>query len=126
MLSLFPDLLDWSWYVPLFFRCFLGAYCVYVGWILLCKESKTEDERDRFAWVCLASILFFLGILFAIGLYAQALGSIGFVLALFTLYLRIKNSPHVTESMAFYLLVSMVSLSLVFLGAGPYAFDLPL
>ena len=126
MLSLFPDLLDWSWYVPFFFRVFLGVYCCYLGYTLAQEEGPSTTEHDRFAWLGMRTLLVTLGLLFIAGIAVQALGSIGFTLALFALFLRTKQSPHASESSVFYLLIGLVALSLIFLGAGPYAFDLPL
>lgn len=126
MLSLFPDLLDWSWYVPLVFRIFLGVYCCYIGWRFMWKEGRSGQERDRFAWISFGILLVVFGTMFVFGLYTQALGSSGFVFSIFALLLRWKKFPQMPESFQFYLLIGLVSLSLVFLGAGPYAFDLPL
>ena len=126
MLSLFPDLLDWSWYVPFFFRLFLGAYCCFVAWTLAHTSTETPSEEDRFAWAGMRVLLVLLGVLFLLGIAVQALGAIGFILALFALFLHAKHSPRAPESAAFYLLIGLVALALVFLGPGPYAFDLPL
>lgn len=126
MLSLFPELLDWSWYVPLAFRLFLGAYLLYAGWTFAQQEGRAVEKDDHASWVLLGVLLALFGLLFAIGLYVQALGGTGFVLAMFAFFLRWKHSSHTQESPAFYLLIGIVSLSLVFLGPGPYAFDLPL
>lgn len=126
MLSLFPDLLDWSWYVPFFFRVFLGIYCCYIGYTLTQGEAHTTSAHDHWAWLLMRILLVTLGLLFIAGITVQALGSIGFTLALFALFLRLKDSPYTKESIVFYLLIGLVALSLVLLGAGPYAFDLPL
>lgn len=126
MLSLFPDLLDWSWYVPFVFRLFLGVYCCYIGWVLAQKELEKSNNDDRIAWMGMRTLLVVVGLSFIFGVVVQALGSIGFALAMFALYLRWKKFPQASESLQFYLLIGTVSLSLVFLGPGPYAFDLPL
>ncbi|OGZ06544.1 MAG: hypothetical protein A2942_02635 [Candidatus Lloydbacteria bacterium RIFCSPLOWO2_01_FULL_50_20] len=126
MLSLFPDLFYWSWYVPFFFRLFLGVYCFYAGWTLARNGIAEDIERDRAAWTGMRIFFIILGFLFIFGVTVQALGSVGFALMLLALFLRWKKSPHAEESIAFYALIGMVSLSLIFLGPGPYAFDLPL
>lgn len=126
MLSLFPDLLDWSWYAPFFFRVFLGAYCCYLGWTLAKEQSIAATEHDHAAWLGMRILLAILGLLFIFGVAVQALGAIGFALALFGLFLKWRRSPYAEESTTFYLLIGLVSLSLTLLGAGPYAFDLPL
>ena len=126
MLSLFPELYDWSWYVPLVFRLFLGIYLLYIGWEVTQTKSPAENEKDRLTWKLTGALLALFGLLFFCGIYIQPLGSTGFVLAMLGLFLRSRNSPHAKESRVFYLLIGLVSLSLVFLGPGPYAFDLPL
>lgn len=128
MLSLFPELLDWSWYVPFIFRLFLGIYLFSVGWVLVKNRAKREDVGDAPALLGAGALLVILGFLFVLGVYVQALGAIGFVLAMVALYFRkrIALTSIAAESTRFYLLIGVVSLSLVFLGPGPYSFDLPL
>jgi uncharacterized membrane protein YphA (DoxX/SURF4 family) len=126
MLSLFPELFDWSWYVPLVFRLFLGVYIMHIGWRFMRHKERRGDEEERFTWACLGMLFITLGLLFVVGLYVQALGSTGFALTLFALLLKYKKSHEASESVQFYLLLGLVSLSLVFLGPGPYAIDLPL
>ena len=127
MLSLFPELLDWSWYAPFFFRMFIGIYVINVG-LLAARTNNQPKDRDDIAWTLLAALLFVLGASFLAGIYIQLAGAIGFALALVAIYCKLKNLPLVLveESPKFYFLIGLVSLSFVILGAGPYAFDLPL
>lgn len=118
MLSLFPTLLDWNWYVPLFFRLFLGYYFLSLG----LHMTKRSDEQ---AWKILGALSSLVGILFIIGIFVQLLGVISSVSAL-VMYSRRKMDQFKGESGVFYVLLSLISISLLFLGAGPFAVDLPL
>ncbi len=125
MLSLFPELLDWSWYAPFIFRLFLGFYLCSVGWAVAKKYTSEKNKNNATAWIGAGVLLVALGFSFLLGIFVQAIGAVGFALAISALYLR-KKHPHGAESVSFYLLIGIVSLSLVFLGPGPYSFDLPL
>ncbi|OGZ08759.1 MAG: hypothetical protein A3D65_04115 [Candidatus Lloydbacteria bacterium RIFCSPHIGHO2_02_FULL_50_13] len=130
MLSLFPELLywDWSWYVPFIFRVFLGVHLLYVGWAIVKNRAWREAAGDAPALLGAGALLVILGLLFVLGIFVQALSAIGFVLAILALYFRKRFSPAygIAESKQFYLLIGLVSLSLVFLGPGHYSLDLPL
>lgn len=125
MLSLFPELLDWSWYVPFLFRLFLAVYLCSIGWAIMKRYAAGENRDEAIAFIGAGALLVILGFSFLLGIFVQALGAIGFVLAVTALYFRRKH-PQAAESAKFYLLIGIVSLSLVFLGPGPYSFDLPL
>ena len=118
MLSLFPTLLDWNWYVPLLFRLFLGYYYFNIG---LHMAKKGDD-----AWKVLGVLCSIFGILFILGVAIQLLGVIAAVSSYCLLYAKRKKVRFVQESATFFTLLALVSLSLLFLGAGPYAIDLPL
>ena len=125
MLSLFPELLDWGWYVPFFFRIFLACYILSAGYCFI-KLGFTKESQNGSAHRMLGGLLVILGLGFLIGIAVQPLGAVGFVTALVACYFKNKKSSFTTESVNFYLLIGLVSLSLVFLGPGPYSFDLPL
>jgi uncharacterized membrane protein YfcA len=124
MLSLFPELLDWSFFVPSLFRLFLGVYLLSIGYNFL--KRKDEKESDQDARHALGMLLCVFGLGFFFGIYVQVCGVVGFATSLVALYFKQHNSPLTPESKTFYLLVGLVSFSLIFLGAGAYAFDLPL
>lgn len=127
MLSLFPELLDWAWYVPLVFRIFLGIYVAQIGWRYAATHARV-DPKSSAAYLFGGSLLFLFGVALLFGLFVQALGAIGFVLALAALYFKRagRNVPEVTESGPFYVLFGLTALALIFLGPGPYSIDLPL
>ncbi len=119
MLSLFPTLLDWNWYVPFLFRIFLGYYFFNLGLHMM----KKSDES---AWKILGGMSSIMGIMFVLGVVTQLLGVIAAVSSLMLSYFKKKKMKYSLESTSFYALLSLVSISLLFLGAGPYAIDLPL
>jgi FtsH-binding integral membrane protein len=125
MLSLFPELLDWSFYVPFFFRIFLSCYLLTVGYHLI-KKNKAENDEEGLAWTIFGTLITATGLALLFGIYTQVFGVVAFTISLLAIYFTKRRSPDATESIAFYLLFGLVSLSLLFLGAGPYAFDLPL
>ena len=125
MLSLFPQLLDWGWYVPFIFRIFLGFYFFFIGYSFT-RSSRAKSGQDSLAWLILGALIILLSLGFFLGLYVQIVGVIGFTLSLLAIYFKHKNASFTPETVKYYLLLGVVSLSLLFLGAGPHAFDLPL
>lgn len=125
MLSLFPELLDWSFFVPFFFRLFLGGHLLMVGYRLLKKHQSKHDD-EVLAWWIFCVLIMSVGLFLLLGVYTQVFGVIVFVLSLLAMYFKKRGSHDATESIAFYTLFGLLALSLLFLGAGPYAFDLPL
>lgn len=124
MLSLFPQLLDWSWYVPLVFRGFLALYLFVIAAHFIKNDKKQNAEQ--LANALLGAILLILGLAFLFGIAVQIAGVIGFSLALIAMFLKNRHAKEMEESLWFYALIGLVAFSLIFLGAGPYAFDLPL
>ena len=125
MLSLFPQLLDWGWYVPFMFRLFLGIYFFFSGYQLT-KINSQKTGEDHLAWTTLGVLIIILGVSFLLGVYVQIAGVVGFALSLVAIYFKHKKAVFTSEPIKYYLLLGVVALSLLFLGAGPHAFDLPL
>lgn len=123
MLSLFPELLDWSFFVPFFFRVFLGCYLLAVGYHLI---NKTRRDEEKLTWAIFGTLVMAIGFFLFLGVYTQIFGVISFAISLLAIYFKKRKSHDTPESIAFYTLFALLSLSLLFLGAGPYAFDLPL
>ncbi len=125
MLSLFPELFDWSFYVPFFFRLYIAGYLLYAGYRLT-KAGNTASKEDKYSWGTLGYLIIVIAISLFVGAYVQITGVILFVMNMLALYFKNTNKAELNQSTAFYILLALVSLSLVFLGAGPYALDLPL
>jgi uncharacterized membrane protein YphA (DoxX/SURF4 family) len=119
MLSFFPALLDWNWYVPLFFRVFLGYYFFDLG-LRVMKEG--DDRATKIAGI----ISTLSGIMFIAGVVVQLLAVVTPISSLLLHFTKSRTIRFLHESTSFYILLALVSFSLLFLGAGPYAIDLPL
>ena len=90
MLSLFPDLLAWSWNVPLIFRVYLGIYALLLAYRL--HKKGASSSKDRPNWYIISFLSFVLGAGYLIGLFVQALGAIGFAGALVASYMKLRKS----------------------------------
>jgi uncharacterized membrane protein YphA (DoxX/SURF4 family) len=134
MLNPFPDLLTYSRLAPLILRAVVGLVFIDLG-ILVFK-----NEKDR--WLASLSTLripkpeLTLKILGCLEIMAGAMLIAGFytqisalVLALFVFaetYIEYKMPIVLKRNFVFYLLLLTILISLLFSGAGAFAFDLPL
>ena len=90
MLSLFPQLLDWGWYVPFMFRLFLGIYFLFTGYQLT-KLGSEKTGEDNLAWTTLGVFIIILGISFLLGVYVQIAGVVAFALSLVSIYFKYRR-----------------------------------
>lgn len=116
MVSLFPDLLSFALIAPVIIRLCLGFYFLLYG-LRLFKNSPSITLGISKGHV-LGALAFAGSILVLIGLFTQGAAV---TLALLSLY-RIKRS----QNKITYVLLLGMALSLLFSGAGLFAFDLPL
>jgi uncharacterized membrane protein YphA (DoxX/SURF4 family) len=89
-------------------------------------KNKARKDTEKLAWEIFGSLIMAIGLFLLLGIYTQVFGTIAFVISLLAIYFKKHRSHDTPESIAFYTLFALLSLSLLFLGAGPYAFDLPL
>lgn len=133
MLSLFPQLLDFQFYGPLFLRLALGAIFLVHGW------QKLSGDKSGFAgyleslkfrpgkfWVWLVTLVEFLGgIALIFGLFTQLAA---FILAaeFLVILFWFKRGEKFAGGWEFDFLIFMSLLALIVLGPGAWALDLPL
>jgi len=134
MLNPFPELLAWSGLAPFILRIVLGYLFINLGYL------KLNSEKNRwllfFETVKLKPSILFLkifaiiematGAMLIFGLYTQIVALVLTILNFGELYVEYKEESLLKRNLVFYLLVFAISLSLVFSGAGFFAFDLPL
>ncbi|CAN5156735.1 hypothetical protein BH11PAT3_BH11PAT3_3510 [soil metagenome] len=134
MLTTFPMLLNYSLLAPFLLRVVLGLIILDLGIL------KFKGEKARFIasfealhlkpakeLVKLAGILDIVGgIMLIIGLYTQIAALVFAVLLGIELYIEYKDSRILKRNLVFYILVLTIAVSLLFSGAGAFAFDLPL
>lgn len=133
--SLFPSLFDFQMLGIFALRVTLGLIFV---WFWYKKVFRQRAERIHFfeKLGLRPAVLYFAlvthiegiaGVLLVIGLWTQgAVIVTGILMILATLIKFFKPSALPKNTIEFYLILATVSFSLLFLGAGAFAFDLPL
>jgi len=117
MLNPFPELLYLSLLAPFLLRVLLGITFVYFGYERL---SKTKTEKG----LAVAKVL--IGLLLVIGLFTQVASLLALCILGFRLVQKIRHKAFLTAGVNYYLILFVIALSLLFTGAGAWAFDLPL
>ena len=122
ILSLFPSLFSYAALAPFFLRLALGFLFVRMAYRRTRREGGLQQEIiTSIAWP-MAFVEAVIGILLLIGLFTQAaaLAALLFVIGSLWFYRRDQ------ERRVILLLALAIALSILFLGAGALAFDLPI
>ncbi len=133
MLSLFPNLFTFGLIAPFFIRLAVGIFFILQG----TRRQKEEAFQWNALWndkkigsVTLSSILaklqIVVGVLLAIGLFTQAAAIVALVFVWAEWFLKRRTAMLTFQETWFTVLISAISIALLFLGAGFFAFDLPL
>ena len=132
MLSIFPELLSYGLLGPFVMRVALGVFFIVTG-IAHSRQKelfKTTWPTWSKPWIYVGGLVeVLLGLLFIIGLYTQVAALIGAVYALKVLFFKAQGLRFATwapHNVWLYIFILAASLSLLVLGAGLFAFDLPL
>lgn len=131
--SLFPHLLDYQMLGTFLLRVTLGFIFVRFSYLKI-KNSETRLShllknigfRPRSIFYSLIpSILGAAGVLLVLGLYTQGAAIVTGTLTLVAAFNKARRSfSHPDNSIEFYILLSVASFALLFLGAGAFAVDL--
>jgi uncharacterized membrane protein YphA (DoxX/SURF4 family) len=126
ILTPFPFLLDFSFFAPLLLRLTLGLYVLAIGFSAIHKNVPAEVKPELTPLQMIFRALFIIaGISLIIGLYLQISAIVVAILMLSAL--ADKRARLTTELGRTELsLLLVIALSLIVMGAGPFAFDLPL
>lgn len=134
MLNPFPELLYYGGFAPFVLRIVLGFLFLSTGYLKLKTEEKRWAtsfkalgvKRNYFAVRILGIVEIIAGALVLIGFYTQ-IGALVIVLISFSeVYIESREELIIKRSLVFYLMALAISLSLLFSGAGFFAFDIPL
>lgn len=133
MLNVFPTLLSFALLAPVILRITLGIIFIYISYFIIYKNGGdflAYYKKNKYpvpgAMTWFLSILTSLTALFLIlGFLTQVVAIIS-IYILISLYLSDKDVKAFEFSNSFYILAGVVALSLLFLGAGAFAIDLPL
>ncbi|MBI2086760.1 MAG: DoxX family protein [Candidatus Zambryskibacteria bacterium] len=134
MLSLFPDLLNYSFLAPFILRVVIGLIFIDLGFLIFKSEKKRWVAS--FETLGLHPVSFFVplygvlqtvgGILLLIGLWTQAAALAFAILTGVELYIEWRAREVLKRDIVFYILIFAASVSLLLTGPGAYAIDLPL
>lgn len=133
--SLFPQLLDFQMLGIFALRVTLGLIFIYFWY-----EKVTHQRAERIEFFeklglrpakvyfsIVSSVEGIAGILLVVGLYVQGVAIVtGVLMLLATLIKWRKPSALPRNTIEFYIILAVVSFSLLFLGPGAFAIDLPL
>jgi uncharacterized membrane protein YphA (DoxX/SURF4 family) len=134
ILNTFPDLLTFSTLSPFILRVVLGLIIINLGYLKLTKEKVAWQELFETINVhpakvfvkVLAFIEIIGGLMLVAGSYTQLTSIVFSILFFCEAVLEYRESNLEKRNLTFYILMFTISLSLIFLGAGAFAVDLPL
>lgn len=134
MLSPFPILLSFGIIAPFLIRILLGILYVRYGWFKIKKGRNVKAAffeqmglRPGTAFtLTFGAIEIVGGFMLIAGFYAQVAAIILSIIMLGALAAKFRKPSALSADMDFYLVLFVATLSLVFSGAGAFAFDLPL
>jgi hypothetical protein len=127
MLSLFPELFDWGFFVPTLFRVVLGTYIFLYGIRVFRERARgAVSEQERSAYRIFGFLLMVISGFLFLGYLIQAVGAVVTSLGLMALWFHGKHSPDAPQTRAFYVFATAMAFSLIFLGPGAFAVDIPL
>ena len=134
MLNPFPELLMYSSFGPLILRVILGLIFIDLGILKFRGEKEgwlasfeTLGLRPTNLFLPLYALLQIIGGVFLlIGLWTQVAALTFVIFSGIELYVEWQVREILKRDMVFYLLIFVISLSLLVTGAGAYAIDIPL
>ena len=131
MLSIFPNLLTYELVGPLLIRLALGAAFIWFGYEKIGKRYahvKHTDKNDKKALrVLVCGIVdMVLGLLVLVGFLTQVAALLISIILIIGIGRKIKEGAFLTSGINYYVILLAMALSLLFTGAGFFAFDLPL
>lgn len=116
MLNPFPDLLAFGLIAPFLIRLILGITTIIIG-----KKKIKHSRKDIVGYLHIAG-----GILLTLGLYTQMAALVLVLVFGYELFEKIRHRSFLTDGVNYYLILFVLSLSLLLSGAGAFAFDVPL
>ncbi len=130
----FPFFLDFAFYIPLLLRLTLGVYALAIGFsahhrnitIIASSESTVTEVKPELTPLQMVyrGLFILTGISFIIGFYVQISAIIIAILLLISIFdQRARFTPEVARVELSLLII--LAISLLVLGAGPYAIDYP-
>lgn len=134
MLNTFPNLLTFSSLAPLILRVVLGLIFINLGYLELTSEKKrwsmffdTVGLKPATLFIIVIGLFEIIGGLFLIaGFLTQMTALIFSIITFGEFYVEYRDETLLKRDVIFYLLIFVISLSLLLSGAGLFAIDYPL
>ncbi|MEK7207938.1 MAG: DoxX family protein [Patescibacteria group bacterium] len=133
MLNPLPDLLAFGLLAPFLLRVTLGLVFLDFGWNKLRRKDEKAAFFESLGWrpgaryaLVLGIVEVVCGLALLVGVYTQIAALAAAVILAGALYLKQKHREKWPHDRRLFLLLLVISLSLIFSGAGFLAFDLPL
>jgi uncharacterized membrane protein YphA (DoxX/SURF4 family) len=134
MLNTFPTLLAFGLLSPFILRISLGVIFLEFGYS---KISKMRSEKIQmfeslglkpgvYYTVGFALLEIIVGLALFVGMYTQIASLIASIICILAILIKKRNNENVKSGYGFLILCFVISISLLFSGAGFLAFDLPL
>ena len=121
---MFPELLSFMLLAPFLLRLAAGYFLFNEGLRLVYKDTSSKQEKTLIR--LLGGTELILGALLFVGLFTQFAALIGMFTALLLITWRTKRPAYAPREKETYIFLCIVCISLLFLGAGAFGFDLPL
>jgi len=134
ILNTFPTLLTFGIFAPLILRVILGFIVINLGYLKLTSEKNAWQQLfetinihpSRIFVKVLSYIEIIGGLMLIAGAYTQLTAMVFAVLFFCEAVLEYRDPVLEKRNLTFYILIFGIALSLIFLGAGALAIDLPL
>ncbi len=122
MLSLFPALLTYQQFGPFIIRLVLGITLAYFGYEKIRRRGTSSGSNS----VLYGAVEIFIAIFLIIGLFTQLAALLNAVILVIKLGFKARDRKFLSDGINYYILLLVMAVSLLFTGAGFFAFDLPL
>ena len=122
MLSLFPSLLTYQQFGPFIIRIILGITLAYFGYEKTRKKGGSSGSNS----VLYGFVEMIIAIFLIIGLFTQLAALLNAIILVIKLCFKARDGKLLSDGINYYILLLVMAISLLFTGAGSFAFDLPL
>jgi len=135
MLNPFPELLTYGLLAPFLLRITIGFILANLGYLKLTKEKDSLSllfsivglsKYKEFGTILIGVIQVVGGLMLISGFYTQIAALVFVVLIGMEMYIEYSDAGLLKRNLVFYVLLFVIALSLMFTGAGFFAFDRPL
>ena len=107
---------------PFILRLILGITLAYFGYRKIQKRGKSSGSNT----IIYGAIEILVAIFLIIGLFTQLAAMINAVILIIKLGYKIRDKAFLSDGINYYILLLVIALSVIVLGPGWFAFDLPL